>query len=163
MALAASLKSKTSSVWNRRVVGTEVDVKANGSDLFLTAGVTHFGETGKDVDLCAEDEQLSGIIVGRADDATDLDKDSDDTFADNVNLKMGIPIPGEEMYLTSKNNTTVTKGKIVQCDGGFFENNQFAADETFNNVPYAASMMFQAMATVTATSGQETIFLAKRV
>ena len=163
MTLAASLKSKTHSVWNRKIIGNEVDVKANGADLFLTAGVTTYGESNKDVDLCAEDEQLSGIIVGQADDATNLDKDSDDTFADNTNLKMGIHIPGEELYLTSKTNATVTYGKIVQCDGGFFEDTDFTANESAANVPYAGSMLFQAEEGVTAVSGQESIFLAKRV
>ena len=165
MTLAASLKSKTHSVWNRRIVGNEVDVKANGSDLFLTAGVTIFGETAKspDVDLCAEDEQLSGIIVGQADDATDLDKDSDDTFDDDVNLKMGVPIPAEEVYLTTITNSTVTFGKIVHCVGGFFEDVDFAAAQTSANIPYASSMLLQAQETITAASGVEAIFLAKRV
>jgi len=165
MTLSASLKSRTHSVWNRRIVGTEVDVKANGADLFLTAGVTIFGETAKshDVDLCAEDEVLAGIIVGQADDATDLDKDSDDTFADDVNLKMGVPIPGEEMYLTAGNGMSVVYGNIVQCDGGFFETTQFATGATSANVPYAGSLMFQALESVTGVSGTEVIFLAKRV
>lgn len=165
MTLTASLKSRTNSVWNRRIVGNEVDVKANGADLFLTAGVTIQGETAKshDVDLCAEDEQLSGIIVGQADDATDLDKDSDDCFADDVNLKMGVPIPSEEVYLTAGNGMSVTYGKIVQCDGGFFETTDFAAAESAANVPYAGSMLLQALEAVTGVSGSEVIFLAKRV
>lgn len=165
MTLSASLKSRTHSVWNRRIVGNEVDVKANGSDLFLTAGATIVGETAKtpDVDLCAEDEQLSGIIVGQADDATNLDKDSDDTFDDDENLKMGIPIPGEELYLTSGNGMSVTYGKIVQCDGGFFETTDFNANESAANVPYAGSMLLQAQEAVTGVSGVEVIFLSKRV
>jgi len=162
--LAASLKSITNSVWNRRIVGNEEDVKANGSDLFLTAGVTKFGEGNLfDVDLCGEDEQLSGIIVGQADDATDLDKDSDDTFADNVNLKMGVPIPGEEMYLTAKVATAITYGVTVQCDGGFFEDTDFTANESAANVPYAGSMLMQSIEARSAVSGLTGIFLAKRV
>ena len=165
MTLSASLKSRTNSVWNRRIVGNEVDVKANGSDLFLTAGVTIVGETAKspDVDLCAEDEQLSGIITGQADDASNLDKDSDDTFDDDANLKMGVPIPSEELYLTAGNGMTATFGKIVQCDGGFFEDVDFTASQTSANVPYAGSMLLQAQETVTGVSGVEVIFLAKRV
>ena len=163
MTLQASLKSITHSVWNRRIVGSEEDVKANGTDLFLTAGVTKFGEGNKfDVDLCAEDEALSGIIVGQADDATDLDKDSDDTFSDNVNLKMGVPIPSEEMYLTGKTATSITFGKILQCDGGFFEDTDFSAGACTVNVPWL-SMMFQSIEAVTGVSGLEIIFLAKRV
>jgi len=162
--LSARLATKTHSVWNRRIVGNEVDVKCNGADIFLTAGVTIVGETNAyDVDLCAEDEQLSGIVVGRADEATDLSKDADSPYADNTNIKMAIPIPGEEVYLTSKSGSTVTKGKIVQCDGGFFENTDFAANESAANVPYAGSMLFQALETVTGVSGVEAIFLAKRV
>lgn len=162
--LAASLKSITNSVWNRRTVGNEEDVKANGTDLFLTAGVTKFGESNLfDVDLCGEDEQLSGVIVGQADDATNLDKDSDDTFGDGVNLKMGVPIPGEEMYLTAKVATTITYGKVLQCDGGFFEDTDFAANESAANVPYAGSLMFQAIEARTSVSGLTGIILAKRV
>lgn len=163
MTLAASLKSKTHSVWNRRIIGNEEDVRANGADLFLTAGVTVYGESNADVDLCGEDEQLSGIIVGQADDATDLDKDSDDTFDDDVNLKMGVPSVSEEIFLTSKTASTVTNGKIVQCDGGFFEDNDFAANESAANVPYAGSMLLQARESITGVSGLEYIFLAKRV
>ncbi len=165
MTLSASLESRTNSVWNRRIVGNEIDVKANGSDLFLTAGVTIVGETAKspDVDLCAEDEQLSGIIVGQADDADNLDKDSDDTFDDNVNLKMGVPIASEEVYLTAGNGMSVTYGKVVQCDGGFFETTEFDADQSSANVPYAGSMLLQAQEAVTGVSGVEVIFLAKRV
>ena len=122
MTLAASLESLTHSVWNRRIVGNELDFKTNGADMFLTAGVTIYGESNAyDVDLCAEDEPLSGIVVGRADEATNLNKDSDDPIATNTNIKVGVPIPGEELYLTSKTAATVTYGNIVQCDGGFFE------------------------------------------
>ena len=163
MTLSASLKSKTHSVWNLRKSGIEVDVKANGADLFLTAGVTKFGETGPDVDLCAEDEQLSGIIVGRSDAATDMDKDSDDTYADDTNLKMGVPSTGEEIFLTAKTAITVTKDKAVQCDGGFFENTDFAAAESAANVPYAGSMLLVATEAITGISGIEQIFLARRV
>lgn len=163
MTLAASLKSKTHSVWNRRVIGNEEDVRANGSDLFLTAGVTFFGESNADVDLCAEDEQLSGIIVGSADDATNLDKDSDDTFADNANLKMGVPSVGEEIFLTATTAASITYGTVVQCEGGFFGDSDFAANESAANVPYAGSMLLQCREAVTGVSGLEYIFLAKRV
>ena len=161
--LSARLKSKTNSVWRRRINGNEKSVRANGSDLFLGAGVTGFGETAPDVDLCGEDEQLSGIIVGNAEGATNLNNDADNPFDDNVNLKMGIPTVSEEVYLTSKAGSTVTKGKIVQCDGGFFEDSDFNVNESAANVPYAGSLMLQALESVTGVSGIEYIFLAKRV
>lgn len=163
MTLATPLKDLTHSVWNRRIVGNEVPKQTTGTDIFLTAGVTIFGQTGIDIDLCAEDEPLSGIVVGRSDDATDLDADSDDCYAADVNVNMGIPIPGEEVYLTSITNEDIAIGVIVQCDGGFFETNDFAAGSTSANVPYAASMMLQCLETVTGASGVEAIFLAKRV
>lgn len=163
MTLSASLKSKTHSVWNLRKNGTEVDVISNGTDLFLTAGVTKFGETGPDVDLCAEDERLSGIIVGRSDAATDMDKDSDDTYANNINLKMGVPTTGEEIFLTAKTAATVVKDQTLQCDGGFFEDTDFAAAESAANVPYAGSMLLASTEAVTGVSGLEIIFLARRV
>jgi hypothetical protein len=163
MTLVTPLKEITHSVWNRRTLGNEVPVIANGSDIFLTAGVTQYGETGPDVDLCAEDEQLSGIICGQADDATSLDKDSDDPFDDNTPLHMAVPIPGEEVYLTAKTAGSITKDKVVQCDGGFFEDIDFSAGQTSANVPYAGSMLLQAKSAITGVSGLEQIFLAKRV
>lgn len=163
MTLSASLKSKTHSVWNLRKRGTEVDVKANGADLFLTAGVTKFGETGPDVDLCAEDEPLSGIIVGRSDAATDMDKDSDDTYANDTNLKMGVPTVGEEIFVTAKTAITVTKDQVLQCDGGFFEDTDFAAAESAGNVPFAGSNMLVATEAITGISGIEQIFIARRI
>ena len=135
------------------------------TDNFLTAGLTVFGESNVyDTDLCGEDEPLSGIMVGLADDATDMNKDSDDPYTtDNLNIKMGTPIPGEELYLTSKTAISITFGQIVQCDAGFFEDTDFAAAESGANVPYAGSMMMQAREAITGVSGLEDIFLAKRV
>ena len=163
MTLVTPLKDITHSIWNRRINGSEVDVRANGSDLFLGAGVTEYGETSPDVDLCAEDEQMSGIICASSDDATNLDKDSDDTFADNTNLKMAVPQSSEEVYVCAKTGVTVTKDKLIQCDGGFFEDTDFTAAESAANVPYAASMMLQAKQAITGVSGLEAYFLAKRV
>lgn len=165
MTLVASLESKTHSVWNRRIIGNEEDFKFNGTDNFLTAGLTIFGESNAyDLDLCGEDEQLSGIMVGLADEATDMNKDSDDPYTDdNLNVKLATPIPGEELYLTTTTAGTVTFGKIVHCVAGFFKDTDFVAAESGANVPYAGSLMMQARETITAVSGLEDIFLAKRV
>ena len=139
--------------------------QCHGTDIFLSAAITYQGETKVyDVDLAASGERIDGIVVSQAFPFTvDLDKDSDDVFADNTNLKMGIPTVSEEVYLTAKTAATITYGKTVQCDGGFFEDTDWSANESAANVPYAGSMLLQSQEAVTGVSGIEAIFLAKRV
>ena len=116
--LAASLD--TNSIV-RKGNGRTERVRANGSDIFLTAGVTRTGETAADpdVDLAAVGEYVDGIIVGTADTATDLSKDSDSPYADNVWLLMYRPMATDEVYMTVKGATAVTVYTRQGCDGGF--------------------------------------------
>ncbi|MHA2181047.1 MAG: hypothetical protein ACXAAH_06470 [Promethearchaeota archaeon] len=101
--------------------GTHHKVRANGADLFNSALATRTGETADDpdVDLCAKGERINGIIVGEWDKTVNLDKDSDDPYADNTWLDMYTPLPGEEVYITIKTNTAITVYTDVQADGGF--------------------------------------------
>lgn len=126
MTLASPLKTvigRNGSIIRKKMGagGDYEKVRANGADLFISALVTHTGETedDPDVDLCAKGERVDGVIVGPADDAIDLDKDSDDPYADNTFLLMYIPIEGEEIYLTAKTNTAFTVYTRAQADGGF--------------------------------------------
>ena len=126
MALASPLKTvigRNGSIVRKHVGagGITERVRANGTDIFIGALVTHTGETADDpdVDLCAKGEHPDGVIIGPADSAIDLDKDSDDCFDDNTWLLMYIPLPGEEIYLCAKANSAITVYTRVQADGGF--------------------------------------------
>jgi hypothetical protein len=157
MTLASPLKSVISGnsiIRKRNGAGGNTElVRANGADLFLGAAVTFAGETDADpdVDLAAKTEPVDGIIVGPADTAIDLDKDSDDTYADNTWLKMYKPIPGDELYLTAKTNSSITYGGWLQVDGGFFINAE-------NDDEYCCA---RALSAVTGATSTEAVFPAK--
>jgi hypothetical protein len=124
MTLASPLKTvigRDGSIIRYGGNGKKSKVRANGADLFIGAIVTRVGETedDPDVDLCAKGEAPSGIILGPADDAIDLDKDSDDCFADDTWLLMYEWERNDEIYLTVKTNTALTVYVEVQVDGGF--------------------------------------------
>jgi hypothetical protein len=118
-------------------------VRANGTDIFLTALVTFHGETASmDVDMCAKGEAVFGVIVGPSYTALDLAKDYDSPYSDNTYLQMYIPVHGDQIYLTSKVNSSITYGHYVQCDGGFIIDFAFAnsaeATDTIQSVVGAA-------------------------
>ena len=113
--------------------GKQILVKASSgsASIFIGAWVTRTGETAasKEVDLCAVGEQPDGIILGAApweDDYANLNKDSDDCFADGTWLVMYIPEKGDEIAITTKTNSAITANTEVQVDGGF------GAQYTFN-------------------------------
>lgn len=166
MVLASPLKTvlgRNGSIIRKHVGqgGNYETVRSNGADLFITAAVTHTGETTSDpdVDLCAKGERIDGIIFGEADAAIDLDKDSDDTFADNTWLIMYIPIEGEEIYLTAKTNSAITTFTRVQADGGFFI--AFAYTNATENTDTLESVAGTCQDTVAAVASTETVFLCK--
>ena len=101
--------------------GRTVTVKANGSDLFLGAGVSYQNETNEeDVDLAAAGEAVDGVIVGEAFPyKVDLDKDSDDCYDDNSYLQMYVPEPGDILYGTVATATSLSKDAYVKFSGGF--------------------------------------------
>lgn len=166
MTLASSLKSNLSGnsiIRKRSGAGGGFDlVRANGADLFLGAIVTYFGETSgdPDVDLAAAGEPHDGVIVGPAYGALDLDKDSDDCFADNTWLIMYKPAPGDELYLTAATNTACTYGEHVTKDGGFV-----AGDFSYTDGTQASDLMEdvigRARETITAATGTEKIVLVR--
>jgi len=141
--------------------GSTTLVRANGSDLFLGAVVTFSGETvnDPDVDLCAKGEQPDGIIIGPAYSAVDLDKDSDDCYDDNTWLTMYTPLPGEEIYLTVKTNTSISYGARVQVDGGFLI--PWAYTNATEVTDVLESVIGKSMTAVTAVASTEAIALIR--
>ena len=103
--------------------GKIVRVKASSgsASIFLSAWVTRTGETAAspEVDLCALGEHPDGIIIGTADEATDLDKDSDDAYADGTWLKMYIPEKGDQIACIAATNVSITANVEIQVSGGY--------------------------------------------
>lgn len=166
MTLASPLKTvigRNGSIIRRHVGagGRYETVRANGADIFISAWVTYAGETAgdPDVDLCAKGETPNGIIVGPAFAATDLDKDSDDCFADNTWLRMYIPLPGEEVYCTAKTNSDITAGGRIVIDGGFVDDLAYA-DGT-ENTDTMQSTIGNAMTAATAAATTEKVVLIR--
>lgn len=93
----------------------------NGSDIFITAAITFQGETNVyDVDLAASGERVDGIVIGQAFPAyTDLDKDSDDPYDDNTEIRCYKPINRDKLYATTTTNTSITKDAWVKYVDGF--------------------------------------------
>jgi len=136
-------------------------VRANGADLFIGALVTHTGETENDpdVDLCAKGERPDGVIIGPAYDAIDLDKDSDDTYADNTWLLMYVPQEGEEIYLVAKTNTAFTVYTRAQADGGYII--PFAYVDATEATDTLESVVGTVQNAVSAVADTETVVLVK--
>ena len=166
MTLASPLKTvigRNGSIIRRKSGqgGRYETVRANGADLFISAWVTYAGETADDpdVDLCAKGETPNGIIVGPAFAATDLDKDSDDCYDDNTWLKMYIPVPGDEIYCTSKTNSDITYGGRIIVDGGFVDD--FAYGDGTENTDTMESHIGNAMTAATAAATTEKVVLIR--
>ena len=124
MTLASPLKTVTqsNSIIYKGGNGRTVLVRSNGDDLFLGALVTGYAETAPDVDLCGEDEPISGVIVGEYFPyKVDLDKDSDDTFDDNKYLAMYTPEDKDQLYLVSLTGETITLEDWVEVTAGFIK------------------------------------------
>ena len=156
MTLAASLKSLTHAVFLKKGAATRtIRKKTNGTDIFLGAVVTIYGESNAyDIDLAGEDEPIFGIVSGRADDATDLDNDEDDCFANNINVMVTVPVPGDVFYCVSKTNVDITYGAALQCDGGYVEDTDFASGSTSANIP-PYGIVGIALEAVTSVTTQE--------
>ncbi|MDH3324009.1 MAG: hypothetical protein OEL89_00060 [Candidatus Peregrinibacteria bacterium] len=122
MTLSTSLANKTQSngVIFKGGNGRTRLVRSNGSDIFLTAIVTAYGETNPDVDLAGAGEPVSGVIICEyLPYAVDLSNDSDDPYADNKYLGMYIPEDGDELYLTVATASSIAKDMWFKASGGF--------------------------------------------
>jgi len=120
MTLATPLKDAIQGALVIKGTGNTETVQANGSDLFLTAIVTGYGETNPSVDLAGAGEPVSGVIIEEQFPyAVDLDKDSDDCFDDNQWLGMYVPESGDLLYLTVATASTIAKDYWFKASGGF--------------------------------------------
>ena len=133
-----------------RIIDT---LRFNGTDGFLTACVTIYGESNiYDVDLTAEDEPNTGIIVGEAGEPTDLAKDQDSPWGTTgQKLKIMIPVPGDVFYCTAKTHITVTYGAALQADAGVVEDSDWSATPTSANI-HPLNIIGQGLEAITAQS-----------
>jgi len=158
MTLAATLRSlNPSGVISHRSSATRImdTMRMNGSDGFLGAGVTIFGESNRyDLDLTGEDEVNTGVIVGEAGGETDLSKDASSPYADNQKVLLMIPMPADVFYMCAKTAATITYGKAVQVDGGFVEDTDWSASESAANI-HPLNIPGIALEAVTGVSGIE--------
>lgn len=162
MTLASPLKTvigRNGTIIRTGGKGRHHKVRANGADLFITAMVTRTGETADDpdVDLAAAGERVNGIIVGEWDMSVNLDKDSDDCFADNTWLDMYEPVAGEEIYITIKTNTAIVVFTDVQNEAGF--GIAWAYTDTAELTDTRQSIAGQSQNTIAAVASTETVCL----
>lgn len=144
---------KTGSVWDRIVDG-----KANGTDIFIAAIVTRFGETYPDIDLCAEVDAMLGIVIGLNTTKHNLPEngawynDYDNCFANDKWLRVGIPKPQGVYLVLSETNTTIAVGdKLKVVDG------VLAVADTNDNFQFIAEQA------VTAAANTRKYFYARYV
>jgi len=120
MTLATALKDKIQGAIVIYGTGRTETVQADGSDIFLTAIVTAYGESPPSVDLAGSGEPVGGVIIEEQFPYNvDLDKDSDDTFDDDTWLGMYVPESGDLLYLTVATNSTIAQDYWFKADGGF--------------------------------------------
>lgn len=123
----------------------------NGTDIFITAAITFQSETNKeDVDLAASGERVDGIVYGAAFPAVvDLDKDSDDCYANNKWIRCYKPMPRDEIYATVATATSITKDDWVKYADGFLTG--------ATNKNDAIGKLANGGTAITAVSGQEQV------
>ena len=124
MTLSSGLESVSQSgdvIYKKNADGGRVEMhKMNGSDGFLTAIVTDYGETAPDVDLCGNGEQVLGVIIGTYTPyEVDLTHDSDSCLDDNQDVQVYIPNNGDWLYGTVATATAITISTWVDVSGGF--------------------------------------------
>ncbi len=144
-----------------RIIDT---LRFNGTDGFLSACVTIFGESNiYDVDLTGEDEPNTGIIVGEAGEPTDLNKDSASVWGTTgQKLQIMVPVPGDVFYCTAKTAVTTTYGAALQADGGFVEDSDWSATPTSANI-HPLNIIGQGIEAITAQSGHEELMQIMKV
>ena len=110
---------KTGSVWDRIVDG-----KINGTDIFIGAIVTRFGETYPDIDLCSVNDAMLGIVIGLNTTKHNLPEngawynDFDNCFANDKWARVGIPRPQGVYLILSDTDKTIDIGdKLKVVDG----------------------------------------------
>jgi len=152
MTLSTSLANKTDS--NGIIVkggnGRTEKVKTNGTDIFLTAIVTRYGESDPDVDLAGAGEPVSGVIICEmAPYNVDLSKDSDSPFSDGDDLGMYVPQDGDQLYLTVATGSSIAKDNWFKASGGFIVTSA------------KADALGTCLETITGSSGAEQLALCQ--
>jgi len=101
--------------------------KTTGTDMFIGAGVTRRRETSPNIDLCAEQEGLLGILLGYAnhkDNTIPTEgyyyNDYDVPFAAAKWVLIGIPKQGGIYLVLSETNVTLQEGMKLKCVDGVF-------------------------------------------
>lgn len=104
-----------------------VDRKTTGTDIFIGAGVTDFGETQPSIDLCAEIDALAGFVLGYAPQLETIDsegyyyRDYDHPFAASKWVRVGIPKQAMVILVLSETNTTIRRGEKIKCVDGVWK------------------------------------------
>lgn len=102
------------------------DARTNGDDIFIGAGVSRFGETRPDIDLCARVEALWGFVIGYNTQLNTIDnegyyyRDYDVPFADNKWVRVGIPKQSSVYLVLSETAETLAVNDKIYCTGGVF-------------------------------------------
>jgi len=159
MTLAQPLKDKANAVFLKKSAATRTirkRIKSGLATAFLGALVTITGETGPDIDLCAVDEPIFGIITGHAQDADNLDYDADGPFAALTWVMVTIPVPGDVFLLCAPTNIAITLGAGLEPSAGF------AIDDAGDGATPNASFAGIALEAVSAVASTETYFWAMK-
>jgi len=102
--------------------------KTTGTDMFIGAGVTRRRETKPNIDLCAEQEALLGILLGytgHKDNTIPTQgyyyNDYDNPFVAGKWVFIGIPKQGGIYLILSATNVTLLEGMKLKCVDGVFQ------------------------------------------
>ena len=116
------------------------DGRTNGTDIFIGALVTRFGETFPDIDLCAVIEAIFGQVVGintskhLVHENGPWYNDYDNPYGDDKWVRIGILQP-EAIYLVlSETNTTIAVFDKLKCVDGVL-----AIADTADNFQFIAN------------------------
>ena len=131
MTLGTKLRNLTD--WKNNLVAEgpdfvrRVERRTNGSDIFIGMIVTGKAETFPDIDPCAEDEMILGMVEGYTN-RDEVNKtygywyqDGDVPFADNKWVIVGILTPGQVLWFCSASNTTIAVGDGLKVVDGLMK------------------------------------------
>lgn len=123
------------------------------ADIFLGAFVKYDSD-GK-VALANAGDGIAGIVIGAAQNYTDLSKDSDSPFDADTPVLVYKYRPGDVVYATSDTNGTISAGDPVQITAGKVK--AFAYTDGVETTDTLEGVVGHALESVTATSGTEKI------
>ncbi len=147
-------KTKQGSVFRRRRA-QKLSGKTNGSDLFLAAIITKFGETQPDVDLCGYQENPAGILMELADDANNLANDAQGLIDDGININYARPDNDDEflVVLQAGQGCTIEEIAVVSDQAPGFAESMAGNNESIAAIP-PFRILGKFMETLTGVGGQ---------